>query len=286
MIITDAQAHIWGPETPDRPWLPDGRSFAHGDSFTVGELLAEMDKASIDRAILVPPSFEGDRNDVCLAAATAHPERFRVMGRISLTAPESRGRLAAWKDQPGMLGVRLTFSRGDSTRWLGDGTADWVWPEAESAGIPLMVFAPFQLQEIRTIAGRHPDLRLILDHLAIRTDLRDAQIDPVIEELAGLASYDNVAVKATCLPSNVSEVYPFSSLHDRIQRVVDAFGPRRVFWGSDLTRLPCTYTEVRDLFTKNLDFLGEDDLEWIMGRGISEWIGWANELPSPAEPRA
>lgn len=281
MIITDAQAHIWEPEAPDRPWIPGGRSFAHGDRFGKDQLLAAMDEAGVNRAVLVPPSFEGDRNDVCLAAAAEHPHRFRVMGRISLTAPESRGQLAHWRDEPGMLGIRVTFSRGDAMNWLRDGTADWVWGEAEAAGVPVMVFAPFQLAEISAIAARHPRLRLVLDHLAIRTDLKDAQIDPVIDELVGLATYDNVAVKATCLPSNVTEGYPFSSLHDRIRRVVDAFGPHRVFWGSDLTRLPCSYREVRELFTKELDFLSEEDLEWIMGRGVSKWLGWADEPQSP-----
>jgi hypothetical protein len=47
-----------------------------------------------------------------------------------------------------------------------------------------------------------------------------------------------------------------------------------VFWGSDLTRLRGTYDEVRRLFTEELDFLSAEDLEWIMGRGVREWLGW------------
>jgi hypothetical protein len=41
-----------------------------------------------------------------------------------------------------------------------------------------------------------------------------------------------------------------------------------------VTRLPCTYDEARRLFTDELDFLSGEDLEWIMGRGISEWLRW------------
>ncbi len=274
MIITDAQAHIWAPEAPDRPWLDIGRSFAHGDEHTVEQLLAEMESAGVDRAVLVPPSFEGDRNDVCLAAAQAYPDKFAVMGRITLTDPASRGTLAGLRNEPGMLGLRVTFSRGEASNWLHDGTADWLWGEAEAAGVPLMVFAPGQLTEIDQIAKDHPGLRLTLDHLAIRTDLKDEQIDPVIDDLVSLAARDNVAVKATCLPRNTTESYPFPSMHSRIEKVVDAFGPRRVFWGSDVTGLPCSYREVVELFTKELTFLSDDDLEWVMGRGVSEWLGW------------
>ena len=274
MMVTDAQAHIWEPETPDRPWIEGARTFTHGDRFGVDDLLTQMQAAGVDRVVLVPPSFEGYRNDVCLAAAAEHPDRFRVMGRISLTDPASRGQLAGWRNQPGMLGVRVTFSRGASAHWLNDGTADWFWPEAEAAGVPVMIFAPDLLDQVARIAGEHPSLRLVIDHLGIRTDLKDDAIDPVIDDLVGLAKYDNIAVKASCLPSNVTEGYPFPSLHDRIRRVVDAFSPQRTFWGSDVTRLPCTYDEVRRLFVDELDFLSDEDLDWVMGRGVSQWLGW------------
>lgn len=273
VVITDAQVHIWEPETPDRPWLDIGRSFAHGDQFTADQLLTEMDAVGVDRAVLVPPSFEGDRNDVCLAAAAAHPDRFAVMGRVTLADPASRGTIAGVCAQPGMLGLRVTFSRGAAANWLHDGTADWFWPEAEAAGIPVMVFAPDLLPEIDQIAKSHPGLRIVLDHLAIRTDRKDAEIDPVIDDLLGLAARDNVAVKASCLPGNVTEGFPFPSLQARIRTVIDAFGPRRVFWGSDLTRLPCSYLEVLELFTKELG-LADDDLAAVMGQGISEWLDW------------
>jgi predicted TIM-barrel fold metal-dependent hydrolase len=173
-----------------------------------------------------------------------------------------------------MLGVRLTFSRGEAARWMTDGTADWFWPEAEEAGIPVMVYPPGLLAAVAGVAERHPDLQLVIDHLAIRTDLRDDELDPVIDELLGLARLPNVAVKATSLPSNVTDNYPFPSLHPRIERVVGAFGPRRVFWGSDFTRLPCTYREAVTMFTEELNFLDGDDLEWVMGRGVREWLGW------------
>lgn len=277
MIITDAQAHIFARETPDRPWLPGAKSWAHGDEYTAEQLLREMHAAGVDQAVLVPPSFEGDRNDVCLSAAVDHPDRFRVMGRISLTDPASRGQLATWREQPGMLGVRLTFSRGNAAQWMTDGTADWFWPEAEEAGIPVMVFPPGLLGALAGVAERHPGLQLVVDHLGIRTDLRDEQIDPVIDDLVGLAKYSNVAVKATSLPSNVTDAYPFASLHPRIERVVDAFGPERVFWGCDLTRLPCSYREAVTMFTEELDFLDEKDLEWIMGRGVREWLNWQTD---------
>jgi hypothetical protein len=59
-----------------------------------------------------------------------------------------------------------------------------------------------------------------------------------------------------------------------LRRVFDAFGPRRTFWGTDLTRLPCTYRQAITLFTEELPWLSAGDQEWVMGRGICDWLGW------------
>ena len=283
MEVVDAQVHVWPREAPDRPWIPTAASFSHGEEFTVESLLAQMDQAGVDAAILVPPSFEGDRNDYCLKAAMEWPERFAVMGRVTVPDQGAQGSLATWRDQPGMLGIRLTFSLGETRAWIRDGTADWVFAEAEQHGVPLMVWAPGQVPEVARMARRHPGARLVLDHLALGVKLRDEQMDPVLEEVvAELADLPNVAVKATCLPSYVEEPYPFPSLHPRIRRVVEAFGPRRVFWGSDVSRLfNGTYEECRRLFTDALDGVSAEDLEWIMGRGLRTWLGWPR-ADSPA----
>jgi hypothetical protein len=71
-----------------------------------------------------------------------------------------------------------------------------------------------------------------------------------------------------------SAPYPFPSLHQHIRRVVDAYDPQRVFWGTDRTRLSCPYRQAVTLFTEELEFLSDEDRERIMGRGIAEWLGW------------
>ena len=275
MIIIDSQVHIWAAETPERPWPPQPPSRVHRpEPLGADELLREMAGAGVERVIVVPPSWEGDRNDVCLEAARLHPDRFAVMGRLAIEQPAGRALVSTWKNQPGMLGVRLTFRRGHQRAWLTDGTADWFWEAAERYGIPAMVFAPDEMLKIGEIAARHPGLRLVIDHMGLNTDLKGAPLGPAIDRLLNLARYDNVAVKASGLPCYVTEPYSFPCLHAHIRRVVEAFGPRRVFWGTDLSHLPCPYREAVTLFTEELDFLSAPDKEWIMGRAIAEWLNW------------
>ena len=79
-MIVDAQVHIWAANSAERPW--PARHQPHRDPpITADELLGTMKDAGVDKAILVPPSWEGERNDVCLAAAQKYPERYAVMGQ-------------------------------------------------------------------------------------------------------------------------------------------------------------------------------------------------------------
>ena len=275
MHIVDSQVHIWGADTPARPW-PPGRAHEAQKPYPVTKdmLLGEMDTASVSRVVLVPPSWEGDRNDLALEAARLHPDRFAVMGRLALERPGSRALVADWKKQPGMLGMRFTFHTDQYRPWLTDGTADWLWPVAERAGIPLMVLVPGSLDVLDRIAGRHPGLKLVIDHVGLNIRLKAPKVFEDLPAVCALAKHPNVAVKASGMPSLSAGGYPFRDLHPHIRTLVDAFGPRRTFWGTDLTRMPCTYRECIDLFTEELLWLKGEDLEWVMGRGVCEWLGW------------
>jgi predicted TIM-barrel fold metal-dependent hydrolase len=275
MTIVDAQVHVWGADTPERPW-PPGRAHMAQKPYPVTKdmVLRDMDAAGVSRAVLVPPSWEGDRNDLALEAARLHPDRFAVMGRLAVERPESRPLVATWRRQPGMLGLRFTFHTELQRPWLTDGTADWLWPEAEQAGVPVMLYTPGSLPAVDRIAERHPGCRLVVDHLALPIGAKDDAAFADLPALLRLARHPNVAVKASALPCYSTEPYPFSGLHRHIRRVYDAFGPRRMFWGTDLTRLTCPYREAITLFTEELPWLSAEDRAWIMGRAISEWLGW------------
>jgi len=273
MLIVDSQVHIWAANSPERPW-PARHAPHKPEPITKDDMLREMAVAGVDRAILVPPSFEGDRNDIVLAAAQAHPGRFAVMGRLDPEAPTSRDEVRTWLTQPGMLGLRFTFHRPALRPLLTESRIDWLWPEVEKAGVPIMtLLLPSDMHYIDRIAERHPALRLVIDHMGL-TKGKDEEAFGELDKLLALAKRPNIAVKATCLPSYTTDAYPYRKLHPYLRRVYDAFGPKRIFWGSDMSRLPCTYRQSVTMFTEEMEFLSTQDLEWIMGRGVCEWLRW------------
>src|SRR3984957_16986646 len=106
-IIVDAQVHLWKAESEDWKWVP-GMKPQMPEPFTVEKLVPLMDQAGVNRVVVVPPSWPGDRNDYALEAAKRYPDRLAVMGRVPLKNPQAAALLPKWREQPGMLGVRLT----------------------------------------------------------------------------------------------------------------------------------------------------------------------------------
>jgi predicted TIM-barrel fold metal-dependent hydrolase len=277
MVITDSGVHVWRAAGPDRPWQP-GREPHLPTPIGYHDLSAMMAEAGVDRAILVPPSWEGERIDYSLEAAAKYPDLFAVMGRIPIEQPQAREMLGTWKSHPGMLGVRLTFHHAWDRPWMSDGTADWFWPAAERLGIPVMLNAPTLQAEIAAVAVRHPGLRLILDHMGRVKGMRDATLAEAVEQTLPLAKHPNVSVKLTQIPECSSPPYPYRSTQPYVRRLIEAFSPQRAFWGTDLSamlsRTTCTYRQAVTMFTEEMKFLSSDDLEWIMGRGLAECLSW------------
>lgn len=130
---------------------------------------------------------------------------------------------------------------------------------------------------IDRVAEQYPGLKLVMSHLGLTSGKRDEEAFRDLDKLLAMAKRPNVAVKASALPAYTSDSYPYRALRPYLRRVYDAFGPKRMFWGTDFARLPCTYRQAVTMFTEEIPWLTTEDKEWIMGRGLCEWLGW--ELP-------
>jgi len=267
MLIVDSQVHIWESGTP----VHIHRQVSH---YTKDELLRDMDEAGVDRVVLHPPSWDARANEVAIEAARRHPDRLRVLGFFDVSKAENRPLIETWKNQPGMLGLRFAFLRpGEENRMI-DGTMDWFWPAAERAGLPVGLLVPNRVKEVGAIAAKHPGLRLLVDHMACPRGTQDDASFAHIADLVALAKYPNVAIKATGAPSYSSAPYPYRNIHGYLRQIFDAFGPRRMFWGTDITRMPISWRQCVTLFTEELPWLKGEDLELVMGRAVCDWIGW------------
>jgi len=274
MQIVDAQIHLWGEG------LPSNLSHRQVTSFTSEEAIAMMDEGGVDAAVIHPVPWDPNSHQVALEAIESYPGRFAMLGDVPLMDPQSKGRVATWLDQPGVLGLRYVLLNDPQRQWLRDGDIDWLWPAAEEAGVPIAVLATDSMDLIGGVAERHPDLRLTIDHLGGRggmTTLKDHEAMTHMPDLLALSKHPNVAVKATGAPGYSGESYPFPAMQTYLRQIYDAFGPERMFWGTDITKMPCSWRDCITMFTEELSWLSEDDKRLIMGDAVCVWWGWNRE---------
>lgn len=271
MQVVDAQIHLWNNG------LPSNMSHRQVTSFPAEEAIALMDEAGVDAAVIHLVHWDHDCFQVAANAVAAYPGRFAMLGELPLDDPRSKDRLAALRDQPGLLGLRYILIGERERQWLRGGDLAWLWAGAEEAGIPITLMATDSMDVISDVAERHPGLRLTIDHLGGRgglTPLKDHKAMAHMPALLALAKHPNVAVKATGAPSYSSESYPFPIMQDYVRQIFDAFGPDRTFWGTDITKMPCSWRKCIEMFTAEMPWLGADDQRLVMGDAVCAWWGW------------
>jgi L-fuconolactonase len=260
MLVCDAQVHS-----------PNPRLQAPVPGLDCEELIQAMDATGVDRAVIVP--LEGDSRPSIDVAARA-PHRLRVMPLAPVGGEsETLTALETMRSQSAVVGIRVSAFAEPTRSLLADDKLDWLFAAASRLGLVIALNTMGDPAKLSRVARRFPDARFLLDHLGLEPFRTYDDLTAAIDQVVLVASCPNVAVKATCVPAAVREAYPFPSLHAPLLRVINAFGPARVFWGSDVTRLPCSYVECKQLFIEALG-LAREELEQVMGMGLCEWIGW------------
>jgi predicted TIM-barrel fold metal-dependent hydrolase len=275
MRVVDAQIHLWQNA---------GGPPVHWPKFIYQDAIAAMDEAGVDVAVNCPPIWDMQSNDYAVEAHLAHPTRLLFHGWVDLLQPDSLERLRACKNRPGLIGLRFltaspiprngSVNTMDRIQWPDDDSLDWFWAETEKLELPLAVCGHAILPHVGKQAELHPGLKITLDHFGA---ISMAKADGLkqLPDLLSLARFPNVAIKLTAAPSYASDQYPFCSLHDDIKKLYDSFGPQRLFWGSDVTRLPCSWRQCVTMFTEEIPWLSETDKKLIMGQSFCDWHGIA-----------
>lgn len=269
--IVDSQIHLW----EDADSAP-----VRGQRFLYSEALRQMDAAGVDIAVNCPPIWDAGSMDYAVAAHQAHPDRFLTHGWVDLLEPDAADRLAACLAMPGIIGLRFLTaspkaplgetSTASRVRWPSDGSLDWFWAAMAQANVPVAVGGGAILPHVEAAARAHPDLKITIDHFGA------VAMPPPLVQLPGLhelAKLPNIAVKLTGGPGYFDQADCMNLLSAEVRRLYDAFGPERLFWGSDITRMSISWRECLTVYTEQMPWLSAEDLRLITGAAFLRWHG-------------
>jgi hypothetical protein len=114
-----------------------------------------------------------------------------------------------------------------------------VYAAAREFGVPVFLTFVRDTAAAGEIARTYDDVTFVIDQLGLTQPPARPESPPFRElpDVLRLAESPNVMVKVSGAPTLSAEGYPFNDLWVHLRQLIDAFGPQRLMWGSDISRI-------------------------------------------------
>jgi len=271
MNIIDIHPHILSDDEqrfPPAPLFGKRSDWSQERPNTAEALIAAMDEAGVAKAAVVHSSTTyGFDNSYVLDGCRRYPDRLVAVGSVDVLAADAPAALEQLVHE-GLAGLRI-FT-GGSTRDIDPSELDNpssfpVWRMLAALKLPMCIqTGQVGMPQVRRLAEKFPDVNIILDHLG-RPDIADGPPYANAATLFALAGLPNIYLKLT--PRTFGDVQAGkASATTFFPRVVEAFGARRMAWGSNFPASPGTLDEILATAQERLACLSEEDRAWIFGK--------------------
>lgn len=226
--VVDAHVHLWNRATDPQPWIDPDTMAPIDRDFGPADLRRMLDETGAEGAVVVQAGNSLAETRRLLAGAG--PGTAGVVGWIDLTG-DAGAQLAALGAGPrrNLVGIRHLVHMDPDPGWLSRPEVGAALEELGARDLSFdLVLRSWQLPLAATVAGAHPGVRFVVDHLGGIAETTD---DAGWEDgFRALAAHPNVYAKLSGLAGLVAD-------RARLRRVVgvavEAFGPDRLMYGSD-----------------------------------------------------
>jgi L-fuconolactonase len=257
-LIVDAHQHFWDPELAEYPWMTDEAASLRR-RFAPEDLEPLLRAHGVAGTVVVQARASLDETEALLATAEQAPFVLGVVGWIDLTAPGAADTLATLGGR--LVGIRHQVHDEPDARWLLRDDVDRGLEAVTAAGLAYdLLVRTRELPAALETARRHPELRLVLDHVA-KPPLASGELNAWAEGVEALARLPNVTCKLSGLVTEASPDRRAGELVACLSRALDWFGAERCMFGSDwpVCLLAADYGRVLGLVTAALEGASGDE---------------------------
>ena len=253
------------------PWIVD---FA----YPAESLVAEMDYAGVDRALLHRTPYMGLSNEYIAACVRRYPQRIQGLAYVEEWKIESETdacirKLERAVRELGLAGLQfMAFHRplyGQPASWEGGGFEPY-WEAVEALEIPVFFTIGSgaspeayldELRALRRWMERYPEVRVVLTHgfpWRLFSDEEKLEVPDAVYETVPLdhPSFHIQILFAVFLQSRWD--YPMPQMRPTLETMVERIGPERIMWGTDIpiVLLHWTYRQSLDYIRRYCEFIG------------------------------
>lgn len=257
------------------------------------QVIAQMDFAGVDRALIQHDRLYGRLDSYLADAIAKYPDRFVGLAQVDEWRggePDQLERLRRQIDDLGFSGLYFStggFSHVDFAFGANDPILEPMWDLVADLSIPVHWFAAnrrvprlkqylAEISEFSEWGRAHPHIPSVLTH-----GLENLRIDSThphrfkvpseIIELAGLPNW-RIELMVHKMLHDVDFAPYFAPASQIIKELAEAVGAEKLLWGSDMPGCEkvMTYRHARLLYETRCDFLSDEEVAGLMGGNLEQ----------------
>lgn len=322
------KANFWSSELPDinfrvgkfgrMEWTEDGvdyyRQFMppslQDQTASPEFILAQMDHAGIDMAVLQNCKLYGKLNDYFAECVRKYPDRFVGLAEIDELEADKESEILKLRRAIKELGLKGIYY--EATRFLEIGSPggfndkkfDLFWREVSDLGIPVhwmvipsrMLAKAYkeqayieQMRSFSAWAERFPNIESVVVHGLLARLFKENNEVRFPEDLLDIFKKANVFAEIL-YPIQAGPLgwdYPFPRAQRLIKQQYEEFGASKLVWGSDMPNVErnCTYKQALSYLKDYCDFINLKDMELILGGNMARILKIKTDVPKTPRPK-
>jgi L-fuconolactonase len=230
----DSHQHFWKYHSEDYPWITDAHAVIKRD-FLPEDLSPLLKAANLNGCVAVQAMQQLGETDFLLKLAESDSSIVGVVGWVPFCDANVEDHIARYAENSKTVGFRhIIQDEPDDQFMLRSDFNDGIRLLTRySLCYDLLIFER-QLPQSFAFVDKHPELSIIVDHIA-KPRIRKNEFDyHWANNIRQLAERDQVSCKLSGLVTEVRDVdWDFELLQPYFNTVLEAFGPKRLLFGSD-----------------------------------------------------
>ena len=264
-MIIDTHLHVWSDDVDTYPFADGNKERAAAPVELLNQTMAA---AGVDKAVIVQPIHYLYDNRYVASCLRRFPGKFAAIGLVDRQAPDAPDQLERLVKEDGFGGLRIHLARPDDPAEWAAPDQDPIWQRARDLGVCFISHGPAALlPALEPIIARFPDVPLVLDHIGGAPTDEEPPF-PLLSKVLNLAQYPKVYAKFTPQAHKSKLPFPHQDTFAAFRRIYDAFGAQRLMWGTNFPGVlkETGYGPALELFQIHMDFLTDQDREWLFHR--------------------
>jgi L-fuconolactonase len=238
----DTHHHFWRYNPAEYGWIGPPLGLLRQD-FLPQHLAEEMKQAKVDGVVSVQARQTVAETAWLLELAGEHDFIRGVVGWVPLVSPKVKDELERFAANPKLKAVRHVLQNESDDYMLRPDFDEGIKALRPFGLVYDVLIFERHLPQTLEFVDRHPDQVFVVDHAA-KPRIREGILQPWKDRMIELARRPGVYCKLSGLVTEADwQAWTPSQLRPYAEAVLEAFGPRRVMFGSDwpVCLLACAY---------------------------------------------